>query len=290
MKATVGVRRTPGFLHLIGRAVGVRWRGVRGVDRFLRLLHHPDHRQSSCIETVAQGLPDGPNYHLSTRWFTEWTAWFYGSQDRAIHLWIISHAQREWVAFDVGMNYGYFACLLAKYTAVVHGFEPIPWLVERARANANLNGFSNLAIVQTALSAQVGEAVLNLPSEDDSNWGTSSLIHKSTGTATLKVTLDTVDNYVDRHHLARLDFIKIDVEGAEELVLAGSLATLKRLRPIVIVENNAESLEGVVGLLASLKYDFYDLNDKRISVEKAAWPHDVLAVPTEKRVNVSTQS
>jgi len=180
------------------------------------------------------------------------------------------------------MNYGYFACLLAKYTASVHGFEPIPWLAARAQANADLNGFSNLFIVQTALSSQTGTAMLNLPAEDDANWGTSSLVHRSSGSATLAVKLDTVDAYADRHHLDRLDFIKLDVEGAEEMVLVGAINTLKRFRPIVIFENNTESLIGIVRLLAALNYFFFDLNDNRLAVKAPSWPHDVLALPSEK--------
>jgi FkbM family methyltransferase len=282
MSSKAGTARRPNVLDLFGRSLGLRFQGLPGVDRFIRLLHHPDHRKSSWVETIAQGLPDGPNYHLSTRWFTEWTAWFYGSQDRAIHSWIIQNARREWVAFDIGMNYGYFACLLAKYTTAVHGFEPIPWLAARAQANADLNGFTKLAVVQTALSAQAGEALLNLPAEDDSNWGTSSLVHRTSGKAVLAVRVDTVDDYVYRNQLNRVDFIKVDVEGAEEMVLAGSTKTLDRFRPVIIFENNKESLMGIVRMLTSLNYIFCDLNDNRIDIERPSWPNDVLALPAEK--------
>ncbi len=175
------IRPQPGPMHLLGRAIGTRWRGVKGVDRLLRTLHHPDHRQDSWMETVANALPDGPKYNLSTRWFVEWTTWFYGSQDYEIHDWICRHAHPDWIAFDIGMNFGFFTCILAQKCSSAHGFEPVPWLAKRARANVELNGFRNVSIVECALSEKPGEALLNLPSENDSNWGTSSLVHQSSG-------------------------------------------------------------------------------------------------------------
>lgn len=222
------IRKQPGLVHLLGRAIGARWHGVKGIDHLLRTLHHPDHRQDSWMETVANALPDGPKFNLSTRWFLEWTTWFYGSQDHKIDRWIRRHARADWIAFDIGMNFGFYTCVLAQKCSAVHGFEPVPWLAKRARSNVVLNEFRNISIVEAALSEKLGEALLNLPSEDDSNWGTSSLVHQSSGKVTLKVPLDTIDDYVSRHNINRLDFIKVDVEGAEHLVFKGALKTIKK--------------------------------------------------------------
>lgn len=279
MPLEANIHRQPGFAHLLGRAIGTRWHGVKGVDRLLRLLHDPDRRQTSWLETIAETPPNGPKYKLSTRWFVEWTTWFYGSQDHAIHRWIRRHARPDWVAFDIGMNFGFYACVLAQKCSAVHGFEPVPWLAKRARANVELNNFGNVAIGEAALSDQPGQALLNLPSEADSNWGTSSLVHKSTGNVTLKVTLDTVDDYVARHNLNRLDFIKIDVEGAEHLVFKGALKTLKQHQPIVIFERNDESFEQVADLLQSLGYRFFNLREEVLGADRNRFPRDILALP-----------
>jgi FkbM family methyltransferase len=276
------IRKQPGLTHLLGRVIGTRWRGVKGVDRLLRTLHNPDRRLDSWMETVANALPDGPKYNLSTRWFVEWTTWFYGTQDHLIHHWIRRHARPDWIAFDIGMNFGFFACVLAQKCSSVHGFEPVPWLAERARANVELNGFRNVSIVESALSEKPGEALLNLPSEADCNWGTSSLVHKSSGKATLKVPLDTIDDYISRHSITRLDFIKIDVEGAENLVFKGALKTIKQLRPIIIFERNDESLENIVTLFRSHEYEFFNLKEEPLSADMKRWPIDILVMPNGK--------
>ena len=57
-------------------------------------------------------------------------------------------------------------------------------------------------------------------------------------------------------------FIKIDVEGAEHLVLACARETLARFRPAIIFENNAESSEKAASLLHSLGYDLSDLSNR----------------------------
>src|SRR5207244_920270 len=115
---------------------------------------------------------------------------------------------------------------LASMCKDVHGFEPVGWLAGRARANVELNAFKNVTINEVALSDHAGTAQLNLPALNDSNWGTSSLVHKSSSpTAITEVPLDTLDGYCAAHQLTRLDFIKVDVEGAEHLVFRGAEKT-----------------------------------------------------------------
>jgi FkbM family methyltransferase len=275
----------PGAALLLGRAIGTRFRGVKGVDRLLRWLHHPDRRQHAWMETVAEACSGGPKFHLSTRWFTEWTLWFYGSHDIAIHRWILNQARPEWIAFDIGMNFGFFSCVLAQRCAAVHGFEPVPWLAQRAQANARLNHFTNLSINQIALSDHAGKARLNLPSESDSNWGTSSLVHSSGDHgAALEVETDTLDNYVARLGLERVDFMKIDVEGAEHLILKGAATTLARHRPAIIFERNPESFPQAADIFKSLGYVFLDLQNNPLPGAMDRWPQDILAAPKEKKL------
>jgi FkbM family methyltransferase len=269
----------PGLLAYFGRWIGTHFRGVKGIDRLLRALHNPDRRQADFFRTVAAAYPEGPKYHLESRWFTEWTTWFYGSQDRAIHRWIVRNARPDWVTFDIGMNFGYFTCLLASRCKEVHGFEPVGWLAGRARANVELNAFANATINELALSDHSGKAMLNLPAPDHCNWGTSSLVHKSSSeTEVVEVPLETLDGYCAARGITRLDFIKIDVEGAEHLVIRGAQQTLERLRPTMVFEYNEESGAEAYKLLENLGYGLFDLEERPMELAKARL-HDVLAVP-----------
>jgi len=79
------------------------------------------------------------------------------------------------------------------------------------------------------------------------------------------VRVTTLDKLAETHGLSRLDCIKIDVEGAEPMVLAGGRATLERFRPIVIFEINASLAEATGGsteaadALIALGYHLHEL-------------------------------
>jgi FkbM family methyltransferase len=268
----------PAIVHRFGRYVGTHFRGVKGVDRFLRRIHPPDKRQNNWMETIARAVPNGPNFYLSTRWYGEWTTWFYGSLDEAIYQWIIRNSKPDWVAFDVGMNFGFFACALAQRCEQSHGFEPIGWLADRAQANSVLNQFTNLQVNQIALSNVAGETELFVPPQDDYNWGLSSLLTTRDGSGeSLHISTDTLDQYVSRRGLKRLDFIKIDVEGAEHLVLQGALESLNAFHPKIIFEKNPESIKPCIHMLQSIGYKLFDLNGWPLP-EDYSRTHDVLAV------------
>jgi hypothetical protein len=75
-----------------------------------------------------------------------------------------------------------------------------------------------------------------------------------------------------------LDFIKIDVEGAEHLVIRGAQQTLERLRPTMVFEYNEEAGAEAYKLLENLGYGLFDLEERPMELAKARL-HDVLAVP-----------
>ncbi len=75
------------------------------------------------------------------------------------------------------------------------------------------------------------------------------------------VQTETLDALADAHSLSRLDMVKIDVEGHEGKVLRGGLKTIRRFRPILIVEINPSALsefgsspEEIVKLQTDLGY------------------------------------
>jgi FkbM family methyltransferase len=147
------------------------------------------------------------------------------------------------VVFDVGANTGYYTVLLARLAGphgAVHAFEPVPAtyarLAERvARAGAGGSVVLNLA----ALSDREGPVQLLVPGGDD---GQAALVRHRTGSwrdaavSTHPSAATTLDGYAARQRLSRLDFIKVDVEGAELAVLTGGLATLRRFRPFLHLE------------------------------------------------------
>lgn len=162
-------------------------------------------------------------------------------------------------AIDVGANQGLYAGSLSRLCPKVHAFEPIPWLAVALRRKVH----SNVQVHNMALSNRSGEAVLRIPIEDNCLTTIDDSNKLPTGLYVREVTTP----------IARLDdvisepvgFIKIDVEGHELAVLQGSLETIRKNRPTLVVESeknhNPVCPEAVFALLAGEGYSAFYLKD-----------------------------
>lgn len=135
------------------------------------------------------------------------------------------------VVLDLGGSIG--TCALdfatrAGNRGTIYSFEPLtPELVER---NARDNGFDNIHVIPLGVAEAEGEATFYVGAE-----GITSSIARVPGNGasvdTRTIRLTTVDDFVDAKGLSRVDLIKVDVEGAEELAIRGAVRTIERLRP-----------------------------------------------------------
>jgi FkbM family methyltransferase len=219
--------------------------------RLLTTLHEPVRAGRWYYEDVVT-LRGGMRLRLASRSWTEWQALFLGSQDFALSRFF---AERDWsgaVALDIGANYGFYSALFARACRHVHAFEPLPSLLERLRYNVTLNGFDNVSVHPFALTESDGAATFHAPDPAEANQGTGSLTHASTGEL-IQVQTRALDSLAESIDLAGLRLVKIDVEGAEDRVIAGSLETLARHRPIVVFENDVGAAQGPAAAAATLR-------------------------------------
>lgn len=112
---------------------------------------------------------------------------------------------------DVGANIGYYTLLMAKQRAIVHSFEPEPKNFALLKKNVELNNFTNVILYNKAVSNANGISKFVL---SDFDTGQHKLGNSKLGTRTINVDTTTIE-------LEHIDFAKIDVEGAELLVLKG---------------------------------------------------------------------
>ncbi|MCW0181203.1 MAG: FkbM family methyltransferase [Zavarzinia sp.] len=147
------------------------------------------------------------------------------------------------VVFDVGANIGIYtlqAAPLVGSGGLVVAIEPGQLSAGRLAANIALNpGFSQVRLVRKAASDHIGRAVFyHVPLGDDPQ--TYSLLNDGSNAETEEVELTTIDQLMAELAPGRLDVLKIDVEGAEALVIAGASDTIARHRPIILFEVNAD--------------------------------------------------
>src|SRR5919198_1164815 len=138
------------------------------------------------------------------------------------------------VALDVGARWGTYTALLAKHVGpagLVHAFEPNR---QHARALRTIGQASrNVQVHSFALSDEAGAAELHIPVLSGRRSDGRASLARPAGT---HWTVGIERRRLDDLRFERIDFIKCDVEGHELRVLRGGEATLRRLRPLLLVE------------------------------------------------------
>lgn len=136
-------------------------------------------------------------------------------------------------AIDVGGNRGVYAYRLWKLGALVEVFEPNPTCVRVLEAWAS--GKSRLKIHSVALSDGRRVGRLHIPIDEFGIEHDASASIEHAGFARQReqlVNLQTLDSYC----FSDVDLIKIDVEGHEYSVIAGTAATIAASKPALLVE------------------------------------------------------
>lgn len=127
----------------------------------------------------------------------------------------------DFTFIDVGANAGGYALFVASFAgprARILAIEPQPELFERLSYNIRQNPFAGIKAYDCAVADQAGEITLFI---DDSNMGETSmrLIQATACARQLKVSAKALNAIVVEEGFEAIDAIKLDVEGAEELIL-----------------------------------------------------------------------
>lgn len=174
----------------------------------------------------------------------------------------------EQIAIDVGANLGLYTHQLSHLARVCHSFEAAPELVAILR-KAYPARDGRVVVHHVALADEPGTVELRIPVsrrfqgystiEADNDIGAK--VDLSAGLRRISVEARTLDSF----SLTGVGFIKIDVEGAEQRVLAGARALLRREQPIVLVEvedrHKQGSVNGVMELMRDLGYSGFFVRD-----------------------------
>lgn len=124
------------------------------------------------------------------------------------------------VAVDVGAHVGLWSREMAKIFGRVHAFEPVAELRECFRLNVPME---KVTLYECALGDRPGAASV---AYDPARSGETGLIEGD----------DVEVRRLDDFGLEDVDLIKIDVEGYEPFVVEGATETIRRCRPVVVVE------------------------------------------------------
>ncbi len=199
------------------------------------------------------------------------------------------------VVWDIGANVGFFSLAAAHCvggSGRVVAFEPDPFLASLVQRSAleQANQSLRLDIFCAAVSNADGIAQFIIAER-----GRSSNALAETGTRgmaggaryTQSVPTYTMDSLLQT--FAAPQFIKVDVEGAETLVLEGGQTMLSKHRPAFFIEVGAEQSPRVSALFHQHEYVLFDFHDPTRSPQATA-PFDTLACPKESALSFLERS
>ena len=166
--------------------------------------------------------------------------------------WINKFSEKS-VFWDIGANIGLYSCYAAKRTnCYVYSFEPSVFNLEILAKNININKLNEkISIVSLPLTNIIKETDFNMSSTE---WGgavsTFGEKHIYDGTKinqkfNYKMIGLSMDECIDKLKIKKPDYIKIDVDGIEHLILEGGKMTLQNAKSILIEidENFSKQVE-----------------------------------------------
>lgn len=205
-------------------------------------------------------------------------AFMYGTFEPELCQAILNHVKVGWTCMDVGGNIGYITLLMAHKVGckgMVYSFEPLPNNFSVLQENTSLNSLnSNVRCECLALSDKSGTEKFQFRSEAFTGGG-SLVASDPAGVNSEVVTIDvnTVsgDEYLAQQNPpSTINFIKIDVEGAEGLVLAGLQNTLSTNHPIILLETHffeGSTVTQALHILSELGYKLTKIDDSHVLAE-----------------------
>ena len=201
----------------------------------------------------------------------------------------------EDTVWEIGANTGSQSVPLAKIVSKGYyvGFEPQPELFKILCGNLSINGLKNARAFNMALGEKTG--IVELPPvnyEQPNNFGAVSLLMGGGGGG--RVEVRRVDDF---GYLPQPNFLKIDVEGMETMVLLGARETIQRMRPFLYVENDRpEKSRELIELLWGYQYELYwhitpYFNEKNFfcvdsNIYGKTFSFNMLGVPKDRRLNI----
>jgi FkbM family methyltransferase len=147
--------------------------------------------------------------------------------------------QPGWTAIDVGANIGYFTLLMANRVGPqgkVIAFEPLAENFSILQENIKLNSHRNVVAENLALMSRTERIELRSATPGAITWVASARVDQNSAVESQTVEAISLDEYVQKNGIPKVDFIEIDVEGAEASVLDGAAGVLDRDKPILLIE------------------------------------------------------
>jgi FkbM family methyltransferase len=268
------------------------WRAFSGVCR--RLGWNPD-------AFGVYSANNGPFRGVAVRAIHVNHLWaLMGGYEPDVSAWTVrAFANPAWLGdrrdvYDVGSYFGLMALLFARHADRVAAFEPSPANRNALEKNLALNPTLSckIHVFPVAVGDRAGSVEMTFDGVQSTNQIKTDGVKLWSNAEDLPTTstemrpLDALLEESPSGGPWRPGFIKIDVEGAEGLVLAGARETLRRHRPSLLVEtHNDEACAAVFDAFGAADYTVVRFEGGALRPATGAWPGGyghVAAIPRER--------
>jgi FkbM family methyltransferase len=205
--------------------------------------------------------------------------------------------RRDMTVVDAGAHHGLYTLLASKrvgWGGRVIAVEPSPRECERLEKHLRINRCSNTELVTCALGEDPGEADLYLV-DGFQDW-CNSLRPPAVDepTRTVRVSVRRLDDVLAQLVVSKVDFLKLDVEGAELSVLYGAMKLLQRgSRPAILAEVQdirtqpwGYAAREIIQFLIRMDYRWFAIAAKGallpISCDQETYDANLVALPVER--------
>lgn len=140
--------------------------------------------------------------------------------------------EKDLVILDIGANIGATVQYFRKFAKKVYAVEPSPLHFEALLKNKEFNKWDNVDLTQAAITAANGTARIHY---NPKNYTTNSVI-QDFGAESFDVPCFTMDTFIKDRNIEKVDFMKLDIEEAEEMVIKspGFKDVADRIKCIVV--------------------------------------------------------
>lgn len=145
--------------------------------------------------------------------------------------------QEDSVIFDIGARIGWYTVNFAKRYpgAFIYAFEPVHHTYSFLMKNIQLNKLINVRPENLALVNQNLRAPLSQLINESNNSIHERISHKKSHRE-VQCNGKKLDDYCEKNLISRLDLIMSDMLGGDIEMLQGGSATIKKLKPIIVIK------------------------------------------------------
>jgi FkbM family methyltransferase len=222
---------------------------------------------------------------------------FYGGFEDSECSFAVRFLRSGMTVLDIGAHHGYYTLLASRKVGSegrVVAFEPSPRERRRLNLHLRLNGCRNVETEDCALGETEGTAQLHLVLGNESGCNSLREPAVTEQTELVPVRIERLDRVLQERRIGQVDFIKLDVEGAELSVLKGATELLhRRPRPVIVAEVQdirtnpwGYAAKEIVRYLYNFDYQWFRAYSgghlEEIDMEQENYEGNFVAIPEER--------